>query len=132
MSGDRYDLREIGGAELERCYPDCGPIAASNWYNAVLRVDTTAGSWWGWLRRLAIATHAFGAVLSARRDGLRVLVLSERLAVFIPWAEAVVSAARGTPGTVVRLTTAGLPGSVLVLHLDDFAVDDAQVLLGQR
>ncbi len=124
MSGDYYSIQELGGAELARHYPDRGLIPDSNWYNAVLNVEPTGNGLRGWLRALSIGTQAFGAMLSANGEGLRVLVSLDQFAVFIPWAEAAVSAERGWPATVVRLEAAAVPSLALVFHLDDAAADD--------
>jgi hypothetical protein len=120
--GDFYTIREVGGSELERHYPDRGLIGNSNWYNAILIVDRKAGSFLGWL--VAPGPQSFGVVLSANAEGLRVLVSREQFAIFIPWSQAAVSAMRSLPATVVNLQTAAVPSLGLKLHLDDAAADD--------
>ena len=124
MRGDYSSIQEVGGSDLARHYPDRGLIPHSSWYNAVLNVETTADGWLGWLKSLSLGSQAFGAVLSANTDGLRVLVSLDEFAVFIPWAEAMVSAERGRPATVVRLKTAAVSSLALVFNLDDAAADD--------
>src|SRR5262249_50662226 len=66
----------------------------------------------------------FMAVLSADKNGLRMLVSLDKFAVFIPWPEIIVSGERSTPATVVRLRTAAVPTMNLVFHLDDAAADN--------
>jgi hypothetical protein len=124
MSGDYSSIQDLGGADLARHYPDRGQIPESHWYNAVLKVETPAGGWLGRLKNLSRGNQAFGAVLSANTSGLRVVVLLDRFAIFIPWAEATVAAERGWPATVMRLTTAAVPSLDLVFHLNDDAADD--------
>ena len=123
MSGDYHSIQEIGGAELARHYPDRGQIHDSEWYNAILKVETMTTGLRGWLTRLSIGNQAFGAVLSADTDGLRILVALDKFAVFIPWREATVFAARAWPATVVRVSTACVPTLDLLFHLDDAAAD---------
>jgi hypothetical protein len=120
--GGLESIRAVGGAELERHYPDRGLIGESNWYNALLIIDKKAENFLG--RLIAPGPQSFGAVLSANAEGLRVLVSAERYAIFIPWSEAVVIAERGLPATVVHLHTAKAPSVNLALHLDDAAADD--------
>jgi hypothetical protein len=120
-----YDsIQEVGGADLARHYPDRGLIPDSNWYNAALKVETTIEGWRGWLKSLSLGNQAFLAVLSANTDGLRIRVSLYDFAIFIPWAEATVSAERGWAATVVRLKTAAVPSLALVFHVDDPAADD--------
>jgi hypothetical protein len=120
-----YDsIQEMGGTDLVRHYPDRGLIPESNWYNAVLKGETKAGGWRDWLEALARGNQAFSAVVSANAEGLRVLVLLDRFAIFIPWSEASVSAERSWPATIVRVRTAAVPSLALVFHLDDGAADD--------
>jgi hypothetical protein len=124
MSGDGYNLAEIGGADLVRHYPDRGLLPSSAWHNAVLHLEPKTSGILGWLQGISIKSHGFLAVLSADAEGLRVLVNMEQVTVFIPWAEVTVSAERRTPATVVRLTTAAIPSLVLVFDLDDVAADE--------
>jgi hypothetical protein len=119
-----YSIQEIGGTELARHYPDRGLIADSNWYNAILHVERKTEGWVDWLRNLGVGSQAFGAVLSRNLDGLRVLISFWDFAVFIPWAEATVFAKRGSPATLLRVTTAAVPSLVLEFNLDDAAADD--------
>jgi hypothetical protein len=121
---DYHSIQELGGAALARHYPDRGLIPESNWYNAILKVETTAAGWRGWLEWLVRGNQAFGAVLSANAEGLRILVLLDHFTIFIPWSDAAVDAERGWPATVVRLRTAAVPSLDLVFHLDDAAADD--------
>jgi hypothetical protein len=122
MSGDSDSLLALGGSELAQHYPDRGLLPSSNWHNATLSVEADAGGLWGWLKRLEV--HSFGAVLSANGEGLRVAVLPEEFATFIPWPEATVSAERAWPVTVIRLKARAVPALTLVLHLDDAAADE--------
>lgn len=124
---DSYSLREIGGLELSQHYPDRGLIPDSEWYNAVLHLETEADGFLGRLRSFAISTHPFGAVLSANADGLRIVVSLEQLVIFIPWSEATVSAERSLPATRVSLRTKAAPALTLVFHLDDQAADELLV-----
>ncbi len=124
MSGDYDSLREIGGSQLAQHYPDRGLIPDSDWYNAVLTIETAAVGWLGRLQRLSMGTQHFTAVLSANADGFRIFSAMEQFVVFIPWADAAVTAERGEPATVVRLRTSAVPGLTLVFHLDDDAADD--------
>jgi hypothetical protein len=122
MSDDGDSLLEIGGSDLAQHYPDRGLLLSSNWYNAILSVETEARGLLGWWASLG--SNSFGAVLSADPGGLRVTVPGEQFAAFIPWPAATVSAARGSPATVVRLRAAAVPSLTLVFHLDDTAADD--------
>jgi hypothetical protein len=124
MSGDGYDLAEIGGTDLVRHYPDQGLLASSPWHNAVLHFEPETSGILGWFQAVATASHGFMAVLSADREGLRVLVNLEQFVVFIPRTEATVSAERGVAATVVRLTTTAIPWLTLVFGLDDVAADE--------
>jgi hypothetical protein len=128
VSDNRYTIQEIGGADLAWHYPDRGQIHESNWYNAILNIETMADGWLGWLINLPRGAQPFGAVLSANSDGLRVVVSWDEFVVFIPWVEAALSAERGWPATVVRLKTAAVPSLALVFNLDDAAAD--QLLRG--
>jgi hypothetical protein len=116
---DYYSIREVGGEELARHYPDRGVIPDSDYHKAVLTAGRRAHGW----RRLFAKSERFIAVLSANKDGLRVFVSLNRFAVFIPWSEVTVSGERSTPGTTVRLQTAAVPSMNLEFHLDDEAVD---------
>src|SRR4051794_3595001 len=116
---DSYSIEEVGGDELTRHYPDRGVISHADYHRAVLTAGKRAGGW----GRLFAKSERFLAVLSADEDGLRVFVALDKFAVFIPWSELTVSAERATPGTVVRLQTAAVPGLDLELHLDDEAAD---------
>jgi hypothetical protein len=124
MSGDYYSLREIGVSQLAQHYPDQGLIANANWYDAILSIETDAVGMSGAVRSLAIPTHRFGVVLSANAAGLRIFSPLDRFAVFIPWAEATVTAERGVRATVVRVRASAVPSLALVFHLDDSAADD--------
>jgi hypothetical protein len=123
MSSDYCSIQEMGGAALAEHYPDGGQIEESHWHNAVLHVETRAD---GWLERLdsySQATRPFLAVLSANSEGLRVLVSIDEFAIFIPWTQAKVTAARSWPATVIRITTMAVPSVTLVFNLDDAAAD---------
>jgi len=124
MSDNTYSIQEVGGVELARHYPDCGPIRDSNCHNAILKVETRAEGWLSWLESLARGAQSFLAVVSANGTGLRVSILLDQFSIFIPWSEASVSATRGWPASVVRLRTAATPSLTLVFHLDDAAADD--------
>ena len=124
MIGDTYSLAEIGGADLARPYPDRGLIASSPYHNAILRFEPKVNGILSRLHGFAVSTHGFIAVLSADHEGLRILVNLEQFAVYIPWSEATISAERGMPATVVRLTTAAMPSLALVFDLDDVAADE--------
>ncbi len=121
---DYYSIQEVGGAELARHYPDRGVISDSNWYNAVLKVKTRVEGWRGWLIRLHLGNQAFGAVLSASTEGVRVFIALDKFAAFLPWSELSVSAERTLPATIIRLSPAAGPSLKLVCHLDDDAADD--------
>jgi hypothetical protein len=121
---DYYSIQEVGGAELARHYPDRGVISNSNWFNAVLKVKTRVEGWRGWLIRLHLGNQAFGAVLSAHSEGVRVFVAMDKFTTFLPWSELSVSAERTLPATIIRLSPAAVPSLTLVCHLDDEAADD--------
>jgi hypothetical protein len=124
MSSDCINIRDVGGADLAQHYPDRGLIDDSNWHNAILTVETDARGLLGRLNSFAIATRAFGAVLSANAEGLRVFLALDQFAVFIPWSATTVSAERSTLATVVRVRTAAVPTITLQFQLDDAAADD--------
>lgn len=109
---------------MARHYPDRGLIPDSAWYNSVLHLEPDADGLWGRLRSFEIATHRFGVVLSANADGLRIVLLLEQLAFFLPWSETTVSAQRSRWATRVCLRTRAAPSLTLVFHLDDTAADD--------
>jgi hypothetical protein len=123
MSGERYTIQELGGAELAAHYPDRGPPAETNSYNSVLQTDPKVEGILGWLASFRYCT-SFAAVLSANAVGLRILVTMDDFAVFIPWEESEVSAERSWPATTVHLKTTALPKLTLVFTLDDEAADD--------
>jgi hypothetical protein len=116
---DSYSIQEVGGAELAQRFPDRGVISDSDYHNAVLVAGEPATGW----RRLFTKRERFLAVLSANKEGLRVLVLLDKFVVFIPWSEIAVSAERSLPGTNVRLQIAAVPSVTLEFHLDDDAAD---------
>lgn len=116
---DSYSIQDVGGDELARHYPDRGVIADSEYHKAVLTAGSRAQGW----RRLFARSERFIAVLSANKDGLRVVVSLNNFAVFLPWSEVTVAGERATPGTIVRLQTVAAPCLDLELHLDDEAVD---------
>jgi hypothetical protein len=122
--GDYYSLREIGGADLAKHYPDKGLLASSNWHNAVLHVEPKETSVLSALSNLSIQSHGFLAVLSANTEGLRVVVALEQFVTFIPWSQATVSAERKLPATVICVETAAVPSLLLFFDLDDAAADD--------
>jgi hypothetical protein len=120
---DYASIQELGGSELARHYPDRGQIHDSNWYNAILVIETQTEGFLDWLRRLGTANNSFLAVLSADAEGLRIVVSLDHFAIYIPWEAARVSAERSQPATVVRLVTAAIPALTLVTHVDDDAAD---------
>jgi hypothetical protein len=121
---DYYSIQEVGGAELASHYPDQGIISDSNWYNAVLKVKTNVEGWRGWLIRLHLGNQAFGAVLSANSEGVRVFIALDKFTAFLPWSELSVSAERTSLATIIRLSPAAVPSLTLVCHLDDEAAND--------
>jgi hypothetical protein len=121
---DYFSIQDIGGTDLARHYPDRGLISESNWYNAILKVETKLDRWWKWLESFVRGNQAFGAVLSANRDGLRILVSMDKFTAFVPWSEASVSAKRMSQVTVIRLRPAAVPSLTLVFHLNSDAADD--------
>ena len=123
MGGERYSIQDLGGDELARHYPDRGPLAESNWYNAVVQTAPRVDGFGSWLRGLR-HVNSFLAVLSANTEGLRLVVPADEFATFIPWAEAAVAAERGRPATAVRVQPSATPALALELHLDDDAADD--------
>jgi hypothetical protein len=88
-----------------------------------LRSDPNSNGFLGWLDSFK-HNSPFWATLSANTEGLRVLVASDKFAIFIPWSQAVVTAERGSPASIARLTTAVMPSLDLVFHLDDEAADE--------
>jgi hypothetical protein len=116
---DSYSIQDVGGAELARHYPDRGVLADADYHRAVLTAGKRACGW----RRLFAKSERFFAVLSASKDGLRLLVSLDKFAVFLPWSAVTASGERATPGTVVHLQTAAVPSLDLELHLDDEAAD---------
>jgi hypothetical protein len=124
MSSDYYSIQEIGGAELAQHYPDRGLLSESNWHNAVLHIEPQSEGLVMWLRSISIKSNGFMAVMSANTNGLRILVSLYEFAIFIPWTEAIVSAERAWPATVVRVRTTAVPSLTLVIDLDDSAADD--------
>jgi hypothetical protein len=116
---DHYSVQEVGGAELAEHFPDRGVIPDSKYHRAVLTAAIQASGW----RRLFAKSERFIAVLSANRDGLRVLVSLDNFATFIPWSEMAVSAERSESGTIVRLQLAAVSAVNLELHLNDTAAD---------
>jgi hypothetical protein len=100
-------LRRAGWFELNRPYPDRGPLGEVAWYNALLR----------------IGAGGCGAIVAANAEGLRVSVGSGVSALFVPWSEATVSARRGWLDTVLRCATKATPSLPLVIHLDDAEAD---------
>jgi hypothetical protein len=123
MSGENYSIQELGGAELARHYPDRGLLPDSNWYNSVIHTKPKVEGLLSWLRSFEHC-NGFMGILSARADGLRILVSTDQFAIFVPWTAATVSAERGWPVTVVRLRTAAVASLTLEFHLDDDAADD--------
>ena len=123
MSGDRYSIQDLGGAELARRYPDGGALPDATTYAGILQTDPEVRGVLSWLLSFKHC-NSFRAVLSADAEGLRVLVPDDGFAAFIPWGDASVSAERGSPATVVHLKAAGLSSLTLVFNLDDDAADD--------
>jgi hypothetical protein len=121
---DYYSIQEVGGAELSSHYPDRGIIADSNWYNAGLTVKTNVEGWRGWLIRLRLGYQAFGAILSANGEGIRVFIALDKFSAFLPWSKLSVSAERTLLATIIRLTPAAVPSLTLVCHLADEAAND--------
>jgi hypothetical protein len=116
---DYYSVQEVGGAELAQHFPDRGVIPDADYHKAILTAAKQASGW----RRLFKKSERFIAVLSANRDGLRMLVSLDNFAIFIPWSEMTVFAERSKPGTIVRLQPAAVSAVNLELHLDDTAAD---------
>ncbi|HKB05640.1 MAG TPA: hypothetical protein VKD90_25685 [Gemmataceae bacterium] len=100
-------LRRAGWFELSCPYPDRGSLGDVAWYKGIVQ----------------IGAGAFGAIVAANAEGLRVAIGSGASALFVPWSEVSVSARRGWLDTVVRLGTKAAPSVPLVLHLDDAEAD---------
>ena len=123
MSGDLLSIQELGGAELATHYPDRQQAADTRSHNCIVHTDPEVTGFISWLGSFE-HHRGFGGVLSANGEGLRLLVSADRYAIFIPWNEMTVSAVRGWPATIVRLTTTAVPWLTLVLNLDDESADD--------
>jgi hypothetical protein len=120
---DNYTIKDLGGAELARYYPDHGLLPESNSYSATLQTDPEVEGIWSWIASMKHC-NGFWAVLSADAEGLRVLVNSDEFAIYLPWNEAMISAERASPATTVRIKTTAVPSLDLVFNLDDEAADD--------
>jgi hypothetical protein len=117
---DYYDIREVGGDELAKHYPDRGLIPDVNWHRAIVIVTKAGRGWFGKFRK----REKFIAVLSANADGLRIFVSLDKFAVFVPWSALSVAAERSTPATLAHLQMADVPSVQLDIHLNDEAADD--------
>jgi hypothetical protein len=123
MSDNSYSIQELGGEELAQHYADAGMLPGSDSYNCIGRTVWRGEGFLSWVRSIK-HVNSFTAMLSANADGLRLHVPMDKFAVFIPWTDATVLAERGSPATIVSVTTAAVPSLTLTLQMDDASADD--------